>query len=118
PLAGADIRPGARSTIFALPDNLVTPYSHQYNFTWEPAMTGNWKLQFGYVGSRSHRLLLMYYNNRAQPVAGVPQTNDTVDLRRRDRDHFDVRTVTNSSRGYFDAARAALMLPRWRGLTM
>ena len=39
PLAGADIQPGARSTIFVLPANLATPYSHQYNFTWEPAIS-------------------------------------------------------------------------------
>jgi hypothetical protein len=118
PLAGADIQPGARSTIFVLPANLATPYSHQYNFTWEPAISAHRKLQLGYVGSRSNRLLLMLYNNRAQPVAGIPQTNETVDLRRRDVDHFDVRTVTNGSRGYFDAGRVALLFPRWRGLTM
>ena len=51
-------------------------------------------------------------------MAGIPQTNETVDLRRRDVDHFDVRTVTNGSRGYFDAGRVALLFPRWRGLTM
>jgi hypothetical protein len=118
PLADADIRPGARSTIFALPSNLATPYSHQYNFTWEPAVSKRWKLQLGYVGSRSNRLLLMYYNNRAQPVPGIPQTNETVDLRRPDVNHFDVRTVTNSSRGYFDAGRVALLFPAWRGLTV
>jgi hypothetical protein len=118
PLAGADILPGARSTIFVLPSNLGTPYSHQYNFTWEPALSKHWKLQLGYVGSRSNRLLLLLYNNRAQPVAGIPQTNETVDLRRPDVDHFDVRTVTNGSRGYYDAGRAALLFPRWHGLTM
>ena len=111
PLAAADIRPGARSTIFAIPRDLKTPYSHQYNLTWEPALSKRWKLQLGYVGSRSNGLLLMFYNNRAQPVPGIPQTNDTVDLRRPDPEHFDVRTVTNSSRGYFDAGRVALLLP-------
>jgi hypothetical protein len=118
PLAGADLRPGARSTIFAIPDNLSTPYSHQYNFAWEPAISTRWKLQLGYVGSRSIHLLLMHYNNRARPVPGLPQTNDTVDLRRPDDTHFDVRTVTNSSRGYFDAGRVSLLFPRWRGLSM
>src|SRR5205814_1418064 len=85
---------------------------------WELLLNKSWKLQLGYVGSRSNQLLLMYYNNRAHPAPGIPQTNETVDLRRPDVDHFDVRTVTNSSRGYFDAGRVALLLPRWRGLAM
>jgi hypothetical protein len=118
PLAGADLSPGAPSTIFVLPANLRTPYSHQYNFTWEPAISKHWKLQLGYVGSRSNALLLMDYNNRAQPVPGIPQTNETVDLRRPDPNHFDIRTVTNGSRGYFDAGRVALLVPRWHGLTV
>jgi hypothetical protein len=118
PLAGADIRPGARSTVFAIPSNLSTPYSHQYNFTWEPVIATRWKLQLGYVGSRSEGLLLMLYNNRAQPVAGISQTNETVDDRRPDVTHFDVRTVTNSSRGYFDAGRVSVVMPRWHGFTI
>jgi hypothetical protein len=117
PLAGADIRPDARSTIFVFPPDLSTPYSHQYNFSWEPAFSKQWKLQLGYVGSRSNRLLLMLYNNRARPVPGIEQTNGTVNLRRPDPSHFDMRAVTNGSRGYFDAARVSLVFPRWHGMS-
>ena len=118
PLAGADLSPDARTTIFDIPRDLSTPYSLQYNFSWEPALSSRWNLQLGYVGSRSNRLLYMMYNNRAHAAPGIEQVNGTVNLRRSDARHFDVRRVANASRGYFDAARAALVLPRWRALTL
>ena len=117
PLAGVDVGPNARSTVFEFPNNLATPYSHQYNFMWEPLPARAWKLQLGYVGSRSQRLLLLWYTNRAQPVAGIPQTNATVNDRRADAGHYDIRRITNMSRGYYDAARVALIFPRWRGVS-
>jgi hypothetical protein len=117
PLAGADLSPTARSTVFGFPSSLLTPYSHQYNFTWEPQLARNWKLQLGYVGSRSNRLLYMWYTNRGRPVPGIDQTNGTVNDRRLDATHFDIRRITNMSRGYYDAARVSLIFPRWRGLT-
>ncbi len=109
--------PNARSTRFEISPDLVTPYSHQYNFTWEPAFSTKWRIQLGYVGSRSQKLLMMWYANRAQPVPGIPQTTATVNDRRPDFTKFDVRRVLNGSRGYFDAARISLNLPRWRGFS-
>ncbi|MBI4875282.1 MAG: hypothetical protein HY822_11675 [Acidobacteria bacterium] len=117
PLAGVELNPDSRSTIFVLPENLGAPFAQQYNFSWEPALSSKWSLQLGYVGSRAQRLLFLVYNNRARPVPGIPQTNATVALRRPDPNRYDVREVTNSSRGYFDAARAAFSLRRWHGLT-
>lgn len=116
-LSASDFGPGARAAIFELDPLLTAPYSHQYNFTFEPVLARNWKLQVGYVGSRTHRLLMMWYTNRARPVPGIPQTNDTVNSRRPDARHFDVRRVVNGSRAYYDAARASLVFPRWRGLS-
>jgi hypothetical protein len=118
PLAGADLSPDARSTIFQIPRDLAAPYSHQYNFAWEPAPSSNWKLQLGYVGSRSNRLLYMAYNNRAHPIPGIEQTNGTVNLRRADPRHYDIRRVTNGSRGYFDAGRVSLVVPRKGGFSL
>ncbi|MBM3812212.1 MAG: hypothetical protein FJW20_11345 [Acidimicrobiia bacterium] len=110
--------PNARSTQFELSPGLKAPYSHQYNFTWEPSFSSNWRLQLGYVGSRSHGLLMMWYTNRAQPVPGVPQLTSTINDRRPDSTRFDVRRILNGSRGYFDAGRVSLILPRWRGLSI
>ena len=117
PLRDLDTSPGARSTVFVLPPNLATPYSNQYNFTWEPEVGKLLRLQLGYVGSRSPHLFYLAYDNRARIVPGVPQTNETVNDRRPDKNYFDVRTVTNGSFGYFDAARVSLVLPRWHGMT-
>lgn len=72
----------------------------------------------GYVGSRSHKLLLMWYTNRANPVPGIPQTTATVNLRRRDPQYAEIRQVLNGSIGYFDAARVSLVLPRWRNWSL
>jgi hypothetical protein len=110
--------PFARPTIYALDPELATPYSHQYNLSWEPEWNKTARLQFGYVGSRSHKLFSMWYLNRARPTPGVPQTTATVNQRRPDPDIADYRLVLNASRGYFDAARVSLVLPGWNGLNI
>jgi len=110
--------PFARPTIYALDPELATPYSHQYNLSWEPEWNKSARLQFGYVGSRSHKLFSMWYLNRAHPAPGIPQTTATINQRRPDPNIADYRLVVNASRGYFDAARVSLVLPSWRGLTV
>ncbi|MEK7407840.1 MAG: TonB-dependent receptor [Acidobacteriota bacterium] len=117
-LTPASITPDLRSTIYDLPRDLRTPYSHQYNFSWEPEFSGDWKVQLGYVGSRSGDLLMMLRNNRARVVPGIEQTTATINLRRPDSAHFDVRRIANSSQGYFDAGRVSVVLPRRRGLSV
>jgi hypothetical protein len=110
--------PFARPTIYALDPELATPYSHQYNLSWEPDWNKSARLQFGYVGSRSHKLFSMWYLNRAHPAPGVPQTTATINQRRPDPDIADYRLVLNASRGYFDAARVSLVLSDWKGLNI
>ncbi|MCZ2078979.1 MAG: hypothetical protein HUU41_16265 [Bryobacteraceae bacterium] len=110
--------PDALSTTYVLDPELAVPYSHQYNFTWEPALASDWRIQLGYVGSRSHKLLLMWYTNRSHPVPGIPQTTATVNSRRADPRFAEIRRVINGSRGYFDAARVSLLLPHWRRVSM
>jgi hypothetical protein len=111
-------RPNARGNLYLLDPELATPYSHQYNVSWEPEWSRSWKLQLGYVGSRSHKLLIMWYTNRAHPVPGVEQTTATINLRRPNPDYAEIRWVLNGSRGYFDAGRVSLVVPRWRGLSL
>ncbi|MCC6367045.1 MAG: hypothetical protein IT165_26290 [Bryobacterales bacterium] len=118
PLRNAVISPDGRSTLFIVPRNLKTPYSHQYNFSWETPLPGNWRLQLGYVGSRTHKLLMLWHLNRAVDVPGIPLTTATINDRRPDSRYFDVRPVINGSRAYFDAGRATLVIPSWRGLTV
>jgi hypothetical protein len=106
-----------RATVIDIDRELTTPYAHQYNFVWEPRL-GRARVQLGYAGSRSVKLLMLWYTNRARPVAGVPQTTATINERRPDDRFYDFRRIVNSSRGYFDAARATLILPRWKGITL
>ncbi len=113
-----DLDPNARSTVFQLDPELATPYSHQYGLSWQIPLAGDMTLDLGYVGSRTHRLLTLWYINRAQPVEGIPQTTRTVNRRRPDPRFYDNRLVLNGSRGYFDAAKALLALPNWKGLTL
>ncbi len=107
-----------RPVLYALDPELATPYSHQYNLSWEPEWNKQVRLQFGYVGSRSHKLFSMWYLNRARPVPGIAQTTVTINERRPRQDITDYRLVVNGSRGYFDAARVSLVLPSWRGLSV
>ena len=114
----ADLDPTARSLHYRLDDELSTPYSHQYNFSWALQPRLDWTVELGYVGSRSHRLLNQRYTNRAQPVAGIPQTTRTINRRRPDERYFDVLHTVNGSIGYFDAAKVTLRVPEWAGLSL
>ena len=110
--------PSARSTVVELDPDLALPYSHQYNFQWELGLARDWRLEIGYVGSRSIRLFNLWNTNRGRPVSGIPLTTDTINERRSDPRFFEVRRVLNSSRGYYDAAKVRLVISRWRGLTV
>ncbi|MFN7930937.1 MAG: TonB-dependent receptor [Blastocatellia bacterium] len=107
----------AQPEAYFLAPELVVPYEHQYGLLWEPELSRFVKLQFGYVGSRAHKLLAALYTNRAQPKPGVPLTTDTISERRANLNFADVRWIINGSRGYYDAARATLSLANWHGLT-
>ena len=110
--------PNIRPTTFVLDPELATPYSHQYNASWEFEVGRSANLQLGYVGSRSHKLLLMWYLNRAHVVEGVPQTSGTLNIRRPIDGVADIRYVVNGSIGYFDAARASFVARDWHGLSL
>jgi len=117
-LDSGSLDPNARSTVVELSPDMVSPYSHQYNFSWEFTIAGNWRAEFGYVGSRSIKLLNRWNTNRAQPVPGIPLTTRTVNQRRPDPRYFEVRKILNSSRGYYDAAKVRLIVPSYKGLTL
>ena len=120
PFAGLTVDaadPNARSTIIRIAPDLVAPYSHQYNFSWEVANSSGLYSQIGYVGSRSHRLLSVWVLNRAREVEGIARTTRTVNQRRPDQRYYDVRRILNGSRAYFDAAKATLGVRDLSGLT-
>lgn len=110
--------PNVRSIRFDIAPDLRIPYTHNYNFTWEFEVAKDWTVDLAYVGSRTHKILSMFFLNRARPVEGVPQTTATVNRRRPDQRFFNVLHVTNGSRGFFDAGRATLRMPRWGGLNL
>lgn len=109
--------PNARTTIIRIAPDLVAPYSHQYNFSWEVASSRGLYSQLGYVGSRTHRLLSGWVLNRARQVEGIPRTVRTVNKRRPDQRYYDMRRILNGSRAYFDAAKATLGVRDFNGLT-
>lgn len=116
-LGPEDYEPGARSGMFRFADDLVAPYSHQYNFSWQLNLPRDWHLELGYVGSRTHRLFLVWWLNRAELVPGIEPTSDNINERRPDPNFYEIRNIVNGSRGYFDAAKATLTIPSWHGLS-
>ena len=121
PLAGVALNaldPNARSNIFDLAPDLVAPYSHQYNFSWELAPARDWTVRLGYLGSRTHRLFSVWTLNRARDVPGIPFKTRTINQRRPNQRYFDVDRILNGSRAYYDAAKASLIARRWHGLSM
>ena len=117
PWEGTYLGPGARHTQFDVPPDLKSPYSHQYTFVWEPLPARAWGLQFGYIGSRTHKLFMMWYANRAVLLPGISQTTDTITARRPDPRYYELREARNASNAYFDAARVTVRAPAWHGLT-
>ena len=117
-LSVADLDPNARSSTFDLAPDMSTPYSHTYNFSWELTLAKDWTLELGYLGSRTHKLLAMWFLNRARPVPGIPLATRTVNQRRPDQRFFEVRHVTNGSRAYFDAAKVTLRTRRRSGVNI
>ncbi|MEZ5356842.1 MAG: hypothetical protein R2762_29745 [Bryobacteraceae bacterium] len=117
-VSAAELSGTGRSTLFRLDPELSSPYSQQYNFSWQIRPAPQWALELGYVGSRSWKLLQQWYMNRARPVPGIPLITATINERRSDPAYFDILHTVNGSRGYYDAAKAELRVPRWRGLSL
>ena len=110
--------PSARSSLIEPGPDLVVPYAHQYNLSWERRLAADWRLQFGYVGSRAHKLIITYFLNRGREVPGVVSTVGNVNRRRADQSIFEHLLIHNGSRGYYDAGRVTLAAPNWRGLSI
>ncbi len=105
-----------RQSIYEIDPNMAQPYAHQYNFNWEPVVSKTWKLQLGYVGSRTLKLPQVWYRNRGA-VSPTATTAD-VDDRRPDPRYSEVRQVISASHAWYDAAKITLTIPRWRGLSL
>lgn len=116
PPGGPD--PNQRTDYYQLDPELSTPYSHQYNFTWELRPHQDWTVELAYIGSRSIKLLETWWINRGQPVEGIVSTTSNINERRADPRYSDVLYVLSGSRAYFDAAKATLRVPRWAGLSI
>ena len=108
----------ARGNFYLLDPQLATPYTYQYNAAWQFDLGKHAKVQLGYLGSRAHKLLMMWYLNRAQVTPGLEQITANLNDRRPDPRYAETRWVLNGSRGYYDAGRASLVVPQWRGLSM
>jgi len=108
----------AVATRFDVSPDLASPYSFQYNASWEAEVHAGWRVQVGYVGSRSHKLFETYVFNRARFVPGIPFTSVTVNQRRPDPTMLDRYLTGNFSQGYYDAGRVSLFGPRWHGATI
>lgn len=117
-LKPADLSPTARSAVYDISKDLATPYSHQYNFSWEVDPKREWHLQLGYVGSRTHKLFTSWVLNRAVYVPGIAFGSATINDRRPDQRIFDKLGIHNGGRAYYDAARVTLTRTNWHGLTM
>ncbi|MBI3698724.1 MAG: TonB-dependent receptor [Acidobacteria bacterium] len=115
PLAGVQ---AARSSLLLLDKDLVAPYTHQYNFSWDRPLVAGVRLRLGYVGSRTLKIPIQLATNRARPVPGIPLTTETVNERRPDPRYYEVSRVINNGIAYLDAAQAVLELPRARGLLL
>jgi hypothetical protein len=99
-----------------LDPNMVLPYSHQYNFSWDRELPGSWHVQLGYLGSDSFKLIMIRSANRALIEPGMAMTEANVDQRRPNQNYSAMRYVENGANASYNAATTSLFLPRWKGL--
>ncbi|HNY39075.1 MAG TPA: TonB-dependent receptor [Bryobacteraceae bacterium] len=116
-LAGVSLEAGGRYTPTWIAPELATPYSHQYNAAIEKRFGWGGLLRTSYIGSRTFKMLTAIIQNRADPVASIPLTTATVNLRRPDPRYYETYTILNGGVAYFDAGQASLELPSKKGFT-
>ncbi|MFN9922056.1 MAG: hypothetical protein ACK555_20050 [Acidobacteriota bacterium] len=114
----ADISKAGRTVLYAFAKDLATPYAHQYNLKWEVPVGKVLRVEAGYIGSRASKLLQRWYLNRARQAPGLAPTSGNIDARRPLAQYADIRYTTSSSRGYYDAMKLGLVVPRWRGISL
>jgi hypothetical protein len=114
----ADISKAGRTVLYAFAKDLATPYAHQYNFKWELPLTNNIRFEAGYIGSRGLKLLQRWFLNRSVQIPGLPVTTANIDERRPLPQYSDIRYTTSSSRGYYDAFKTGITIPRWKGASL
>ncbi len=110
--------PGAQQNLYLLSPDLVTPYTHMYNFALEWALPAQTQLRFAYMGSRSFHLLTLGVYNRPVVVPGIPTTSATLNQRRPDRRYGAINIVESNSINYYDAAQASVEKRLTHGLTL
>jgi hypothetical protein len=116
PLAGVDTSNIAaiRANRVEVSADLATPYTNVYNLIWEAPIIGGWRVQAGYVGNHSAKLVQRTLTNRGQYVAGVAFTSGTLNQRRADTAILDHFLISNRARASYNAARVDIKTPLWR----
>ena len=109
--------PGAQQALYLLSPDLVTPYTHMYNFALEWALPAQTLVRLAYMGSRSFHLLTQGTYNRPVVVPGVPTTSATINQRRPDQRYGAIYEVENNSIDYYDAAQVSVEKRVTHGLT-
>jgi hypothetical protein len=115
PLGGVDLTSGRVSPTLLAPE-LTSPYAYQANLTFEKQVFSRYMLRFGYVGSRTQKLINAFITNRADPVPGIPLIPATVDMRRPDPNYYEIKTIVNAGMAWYDAALVTFELPLRNGL--
>ena len=118
PLQGIDLDSieSQRAELNLLSPDLVSPYSHQYNFLIQRKLSSKFFLELGYVGHRTHKPLFQTLTNRAKPVSGIASTTATIDSRRPDPTSLRIQTIGNSGIYYYDGAAVRFRGSLKRGL--
>lgn len=118
PLRAVDLTAAPRGVFYSIDSELATPYTQTANLVWERSFAKKWNLQAGVLSSRSKKLLLHWYENRARMVPGMPLITGNINQRRADERYTDIRRVVGSGKAWFDAARITLTTNGWHGLTL
>jgi len=111
--------PIQEAVLTVISPDLVLPYSHQYNLSWE---AGSWAAckAAAWVCRQpdTQAVQFTFSTNRAQRVEGIPTTLQTVDQRRPDQDHYMIYKVANASEPNYDAGRVSVIFPLQRKLEL
>ena len=120
PLRGVDRAPDGTepSEMKLMSPDLVTPYAHLYSLQIQRELPANWAVTLGYLGERTIQLPVRFVYNRAEPVAGIELSTETINRRRPDPRFLQITETVNGAMAYFDALQIAVNRRSSRGLTL
>ncbi len=108
--------PPRTNNLIGFDNKFVTPYSIQWNATWERELTHYITASAGYVGNRGFHQLQILPGNL--PLPSPTATLNNIDARRPLQNFSNVGIVYSRARSWYDSLQLTADVRQYKGLTL